>query len=57
MQNVIHLRAIPQEKPMNLICNLCLMITLLKLFPHLPMANELKLLHIQWKLWLTEIMI
>ena len=36
----IHLRAISQEALMNLICNICSEITILKLV-HLPGANEL----------------
>ena len=38
-----HLRAISQEVLMNLICNMCSEITLLKLPPRLPGANELNL--------------
>ena len=37
----IHLREISQEILINLIGNMCSDITLLKLPPHLPEANEL----------------
>ena len=39
----IYLRAISQEVPTNLICNMSSEITLLKLLPHLPGTNELYL--------------
>ena len=36
----IHMRAISQDELMNLICNMCSEITLLKWLPHPPGANE-----------------
>ena len=39
----IHLRTILQTKLMNLICNMCFELTLLRLLPLLPDTNELNL--------------
>ena len=46
----IHLRAVSEEVLVNLICNLCWNITLLKLLPHFPGLDELIMesVHLGW---------